>query len=1210
MMGKRVSPKAIVTIILLAGLMTILGGFSGGAVIRTDQDLSDSTASFLGEAIREYAGESISAAGDVNGDGYDDFLIGTYRNTEAGEDWSQVYLIFGNASGWDMDINLSKADASFWVNDAPGFPTVQVAGAGDVNRDGFDDLLFGNVYDSDAGIRAGKAYLVLGKATGWTMDTNLSMADASFLGENRGDWVGRSVAGAGDVNGDGFDDILIGAPYSDLEVEGRTGKTYLIFGKSSGWALDTNISTADASFHGEQVEDAFGTDADIVGDVNRDGFDDILIGAPFNDETNRNAGQTYLVFGKASGWTRYANISTADASFLGEVIIDLSGYHVAGAGDVNADGYNDFLIGAFYNDAGGPSAGQAYLILGKGSGWGMDTQLSNVDASFIGESRDDFVGSDVAAAGDVNKDGYDDFIIGASGNDHGEIDGGQTYLILGKETDWEMDTYLWYADASFWGENMNDHSGGSISCAGDVNGDGYDDILIAASYNSENGNRSGQVYLIMFDFLPPNITKDSTPSIATTGDEFTFNLSVYDNVGIEKVSIEFWYEGPQGHDNLTADRVSGDRQSGTWGLNVTVPSDSTGALHYIVHILDTSDHLFSSSEKEIMVLDNDPPVFSDDESRLDTTSGFLVRYSINASDNIGLSDVKVEYWYGTEGIRTNVSMRHLSGDIWILGISAPSYRIETLHYFFFAEDISNNTAITQTKDINIIDDQEPIFENDITPNTGYTGDPFEFSVTVFDTIGLDKVTVDYWYSDDGVHNNVSLGHISGNTWNHTIIVPWDSLETLHYFFHAKDFWNNTAVSPTRDIVILDNDKPLFVSGVTHTIGYTGDPLEFELTVTDNIGVRSVSLGYWGNQSKEISYLDMVKGPFDTWSIVFFLPSDSLEDLLIRYRAIDLASNEAFALGRTITVMDNDPPILDPDLTPSTVVKGLTLTLIIGVDDNIEISEVHLEYWFGEEAHQDLTVSHDGPYEFSIEVPRHQSDDLHYIFSAVDSTGNWNSTNEALRTPINQPPEVRDIPVWYITEEQQGELNITRYIHDMNDGVPSLSLHCDADEITVDGQTLMAFYQAYVPEHGIELIVNDGEDVVKTTILIHVVNVNDRPLITTLLPENGTEFYKGDNIVFEVGVEDEDDDELTITWKRGETVLGIGSRFRHSEFPNGEHIVTVEIFDGTVTTEESITVYVWEVDSRSSNLPLIIAILILAVVIIVLMYRMGTVRRVG
>ena len=477
---------------------------SAGALVK-DMNLSIADASFIGEAEDDKAGSCLVRAGDVNDDGYDDILIGVHNNDEGIFRAGQTYLIFGKDSGWAMDVDLSNADASFHgeaMSDDSGF---SVAGAGDVNGDGYDDILIGAPCNGEWGYQAGKAYLIFGKGSGWAMDVNLSnAAEASFHGEYGGDQAGYCVAGAGDVNDDGYDDILIGAWGND-DHGPDTGQTYLIFGKNSGWSVNVNLSNSNASFFGEGLYDWSGIEISKAGDVNGDNHDDILIGVSRNDDRGLDAGKTYLIFGKDSEWSMDVNLSNADASFRGEYADDKSGFSVAGVGDVNGDGYDDILIGAPYGGLG--NKGRAYLIFGKGLGWAMDVSLSNANIFFRGEADDDNACL-VAGAGDVNGDGYDDILIGVPSNDEWGIISGQVYLIYGKGSGWAMDVDLSNADASFHGECGGDYAGSYVAGAGDVNDDGYDDILICANSNDQGTTDTGKVYLffgsLSNSFNPPN----------------------------------------------------------------------------------------------------------------------------------------------------------------------------------------------------------------------------------------------------------------------------------------------------------------------------------------------------------------------------------------------------------------------------------------------------------------------------------------------------------------------------------------------------------------------------------------------------------------------------------------------------------------------------------------------------------------------------------
>ncbi len=316
-----------------------------------------------------------------------------------------------------------------------------------------------------------------------TGDLDLGTADAELYGEVTSDVSGYAVAGDGDVNQDGYGDLLIGAHGQDAGGS-MAGAAYLFHGPIYG---SHSLATADAKFIGENAQDYAGIATRLDGDVNADGVDDILIGAYLNGEGGTEAGAAYVVFGPVTGTV---DLSAADAKLVGEDAGDRAGLGVAMSGDVDDDGVNDVLVGAYWNDDAGTDAGKAYLIYGPVNG---DLDLSSADATFVGEEEEDAAGVSVSFAGDVNGDGHDDMIIGAWKNDRGGLDSGTAYLVHGPAYG---QNDLSAADAIMIGDAAGDYTAKTVAAAGDVDMDGFDDVLVGASCADAGHTNGGAVYFM------------------------------------------------------------------------------------------------------------------------------------------------------------------------------------------------------------------------------------------------------------------------------------------------------------------------------------------------------------------------------------------------------------------------------------------------------------------------------------------------------------------------------------------------------------------------------------------------------------------------------------------------------------------------------------------------------------------------------------------
>ncbi len=463
------------------GFITVVAPASAGAWTMV-QDLERADASYVGEADEDYAGSDVEIVGDVNGDGYDDLMIEARYNDEGGEGAGQVYLVLGHGVSWSTDVSLAEVDASFVGESGNWGNQSDIEAVGDVNGDGYADVLISAPYNYGMTYGTGEVYLVMGRPSGWAMDTPIGDVDASFWGEEMHDHAGGGLAGIGDADQDGFDDFAIGASGSGACAI-SAGKVYVIHGHSEDWAMHTPLAQAGAWFCGETLEGA-GEEITGPGDLNGDGLPDLVVGAPDTERVVNRAGAAVIVFGIPGGWRGGESLDTAP-SFVGERDSERIGLHLSGAGDVNGDGYDDLLIGSPSDVEVPPFVGKVHLVLGGSVGWAPDTPISAADASFRGAAIYDRAGDAIGSAGDLDGDGYDDVIVGVSTNDHAGGSAGQVYLLFGGIQGWTDSTLSDASSASLVGFEARLQAGTSVAGGGDLDGDGRPDLAIGAAQKGE-----------------------------------------------------------------------------------------------------------------------------------------------------------------------------------------------------------------------------------------------------------------------------------------------------------------------------------------------------------------------------------------------------------------------------------------------------------------------------------------------------------------------------------------------------------------------------------------------------------------------------------------------------------------------------------------------------------------------------------------------------
>lgn len=429
-------------------------------------------------------GFAVSGAGDVNGDGYEDILVGAPKYSGTTHKAGSVFAFYGSVNGlqpvpqWRFDGTQTGADLGF-----------AVAAAGDVNGDGFADILLTAPRYNQAFSREGRVYAFYGSPNGlppvpdWQLDGVLVEA-----------YLGWSVAGAGDVNNDGYDDVLVGAKWAQQDYYNE-GMAQLYLGGPDGLA-----NTPAWTVFGEQTGASLGTAVAPAGDINHDGFADVLVGVPLFDADDEDVGRVLAFCGTSDGLAQ-----TPCWSVTGLLANGRLGEAVSGGGDVTGDGLDDALVGAPGLDVAVPEAGAAWLFGGTTTGLSPTPVWTAVaDQSFT------HFGAAVNMRHDLNNDGLHDVLVGAYTYSADQSQEGRLYVFYGALSGPTAQP-SWIAEG-----NKAEAEFGFALGSSDVDGDGRNEVLVGAPNYRKETELRGRAFLyepvpggtVMHELFLPLVTKN------------------------------------------------------------------------------------------------------------------------------------------------------------------------------------------------------------------------------------------------------------------------------------------------------------------------------------------------------------------------------------------------------------------------------------------------------------------------------------------------------------------------------------------------------------------------------------------------------------------------------------------------------------------------------------------------------------------------------
>ncbi len=611
----------------------------------------------------DLTGWAVSSAGDVNNDNVDDIMLSATETGNNGALSGSAYVIFGKAGGLDLSLDLSTLDGSNGfrldgeaADDGMGY---SISSAGDINNDGKDDIMVSAIWTGQYPDYRGSVYIIYGKDHRTeNFSRVIDLADLEgedgFRIDGDDEELGVSISSLGDINGDNVDDIIIASGYSDTVV------AHIVYGKQNGFAQ--TIDDYDiADFGSAEGFKIYGLPTELIAervsvssaDIDGNGINDIIIGLPFYSTNGTESGAFYIIYGKAGGYANGVNLSSLSttASSTGIRIDGVAGEQlgaiVSSAGFVNNDIYEDFIISTsgsnFVDDI-----GYSYVVFGKAGGLPSGLNLSSLDGSngfrIDTNTSSPNGGFSVSSAGDFNGDGRDDLIVAEY---YQVLDKhyASYYIIFGKASGFDpiinlstMDSaqgfFLSRVDAYISIENYRSEI---VSEAGDINNDGYDDVVLGAYFANENQKAdSGSVYVIY-----------GHPTAAITGNAHIGNILTASG-GLGTLKEYLW---KRYNDDDTVEEI------GT-GQIYTVTEDDLGkTIRVEITFTDSTGELQASLSDETAPVGRSVRGISAGEETLNGTSGSDLidgTGGINKMSGIAGNDVFVLYQGEGTGHRDEV----------------------------------------------------------------------------------------------------------------------------------------------------------------------------------------------------------------------------------------------------------------------------------------------------------------------------------------------------------------------------------------------------------------------------------------------------------------------------------------------------------------------------------------------------------------------------